>query len=291
MPSSASPSLLTEIISRSPDVAWCALFTRKDGGQIGFTVISTPFTFGGIYYNVLDGIDPSALKSNSGTSPDNVEIRGLLSSTLIKEQDIVNGLYNDCTIELFIVAYSNLAWGKMTKFKGDIVSFDLENDIFTFEIHALSGRMKQLQGDETSLTCRTSFCSPQCKLVLATYTHASSVFSVVDALTINFNDGSATGFYRFGSWVTWTSGVLNGVTREIKSHTLVAGKAQIILRDPVPQLPSVADACNLIQGCDLEWPTCKSLGNAINFRGEPFLPGNLQLITAGTPPPPTRTRS
>lgn len=287
-----SANLLAEIASGSPSLSYCALFTRKDGATIGFTTNSDPFTFSSIYYNVFDSIDPAPIKAIVGTAPDNVELKGLLSSTLIQAQDVVNGLYNDCVIEIFIVSYVNLTWGKMTMFKGDIVSFDLKDDVFIFENQALSGRMKQNQGDETSLTCRVAkFCDNQCKLTLATYTHASSVFSVTDAITITFNDASATGFYRFGSWVTFTSGVLNGLTREIKSHTLVGGKAQIILRDPVPQLPSASDTCNIIQGCDHEWSTCKLLGNAVNFRGEPHLPGNLQLITAGVAPTPTRTRS
>ena len=49
---------------------------------------------------------------------------------------------------------------------------------------------------------------------------------------------------------------------------------------PMPNAVAVGDTFHAIAGCDKSFPTCYSrFANAVNFRGEPYVPGMDSLLT------------
>ncbi|WP_233457093.1 phage major capsid protein [Qipengyuania flava] len=76
--------------------------------------------------------------------------------------------------------------------------------------------------------------------------------------------------YRFGR-LRWIDGPLTGI-----AHSIVdAQENTVTLADPL--LPEVQPGRRVLlrEGCDRTLATCADrFGNALNFRGEPFLPGN-----------------
>jgi uncharacterized phage protein (TIGR02218 family) len=73
----------------------------------------------------------------------------------------------------------------------------------------------------------------------------------------------------------WMSGANCGIETGI-----VAQDGAMLLLADAPPLPVEAGAAvRLIEGCDRRVETCaERFGNAVNFRGEPWLPGN-DLLT------------
>ena len=48
----------------------------------------------------------------------------------------------------------------------------------------------------------------------------------------------------------------------------------------MPNAVTVGDTFHAVAGCDKSFPTCyNTFGNAVNFRGEPYVPGMDQLLT------------
>lgn len=72
-------------------------------------------------------------------------------------------------------------------------------------------------------------------------------------------------------WLRWIDGPLTGI-----AHSIVdAQENTVTLADPL--LPEVQPGRRVLlrEGCDRTLATCADrFGNALNFRGEPFLPGN-----------------
>lgn len=89
--------------------------------------------------------------------------------------------------------------------------------------------------------------------------------------------GGTTGFFDGGK-ITFTSGLNNGISQEIKSY--VEGQITLIL--PMPFVVSAGDTYSIITGCDKTTTMCIGRYNNIaNFVGEPYMRGIDQLVQVG----------
>jgi uncharacterized phage protein (TIGR02218 family) len=80
--------------------------------------------------------------------------------------------------------------------------------------------------------------------------------------------------FSFGK-LRWLDGPNTGLKSDILSNSSTT--VQLLSPPPFPVAPG--SRVELLQGCDKTIATCASrFGNAINFRGEPYLPGN-DLLT------------
>ena len=86
--------------------------------------------------------------------------------------------------------------------------------------------------------------------------------------------------YFPGGEIQWTGGANAGLNMEIKDFQ----NGQFTLVLPMPNTISVGDTNNAIAECDKTFPTCYNVfNNAVNFRGEPYVPGmDAMLTTAST---------
>jgi hypothetical protein len=89
--------------------------------------------------------------------------------------------------------------------------------------------------------------------------------------------GADSGYFDYGL-ITFTSGLNNGLSMEIKSYV----PGQLTLYLPMPYQPAIGDTYSLKAGCDKAFATCKTkFTNVVNFRGEPYLPGIDKLVQVG----------
>jgi uncharacterized phage protein (TIGR02218 family) len=71
-------------------------------------------------------------------------------------------------------------------------------------------------------------------------------------------------------FVTFTSGVLNGLSRGISASNDAGG---IQFSYPFPVAPAVGDTFNAYPGCDHQQSTCQNkFNNIVHFRGFPYVP-------------------
>ena len=72
---------------------------------------------------------------------------------------------------------------------------------------------------------------------------------------------------------------LGGANSGLESPVLRSEAALLILYEPPAFPPAVGDLVEISEGCDKMLATCAGrFGNALNFRGEPHLPG-IDLLT------------
>ncbi len=100
------------------------------------------------------------------------------------------------------------------------------------------------------------------------------------SVTIEANEAALPGgddFYNEGQ-VKWTSGDNSGRAMEIKDW--INSSRTIKLYLPMPRAVQVGDTFEALPGCDKTIAVCQAkFLNALNHRGQPFIPGNDLLLS------------
>lgn len=298
MPKSASTNLKLHMASGALTIATCVRIIRKDGVMFGFTTHDEPFdydlasldTVGSLTYTPFSSIEPVNYRSSSGTDVDNSQFTGAKDDAYVNTTDLKAGRYDDTTeVTVFKVNYNSLADGHVITYRGYIGEITLDDFTYKVETLALLGRAKKDIGSETQPTCGVKrFCDSQCKLNEADFTNfgvQSNSNEVGYALNLEMvSDTNPSGYYTYGI-IRCVSGDNVGFEREIKSHTNSGSIAQIILKETFPLPITTSDTFDLIRGCDRSFGVCAGdFSNAVNFRGEPHLPGNATLLKVGIIP-------
>jgi len=281
-------NLQTHLNGEELTLAQCVKVTRVDTTVLGFTTGNLDIVYDGVTYSALSSLGASEQQNQVGSGVDNMETVGILSSDVITDTDLLAGKYDGAAIEVFVVNWANLALGRVLLFSGWIGNVRLVDGQFTAEIRSKSQKLAQQIGQLTCPTCRVvRFGDSRCAVAdLATYQFAREVSIVTDNRNLVFgSDTNVTGYYNYGL-VTFdndASGGLNaGLSREVKSHTLSSGSAIIELQEALPFDVAVGDDATLEAGCDRRLATCRdTFSNVANFRGEPHVPGNDQLMKRG----------
>ena len=290
-----SPALAAHLAGDSLTIATCIRLVRRDGAAFGFTTASDPLIINGLVYQPSAGLDSSTLKSSAGTGVDNLDMTGLLpvkgsafslptiSGNVVTSQDLRAGRYDGAELMAFVVNFLDLSMGVLILARGNIGEVVLTDGLFKAEFRSLSQRLAQQVGDVTSATCPVrALGDAQCKVPMAGNRFAVSVASVVDVRTLTVSGrAEAADWFRYGA-LTPSAGLNAGIVMGISAHAAAGGVATLTLRESFPFAVSPGDAMTLETGCDRTWATCKAkFGNAVNFRGQPFVPGNNTLLEQG----------
>lgn len=282
----------------SQTIATIVKITRTDGQIFRFTSTDKEVVRSGDgTYIPANFISASNLESKVSTGTNNIEVVGGIDSDLILYGDLFpRNKFADATYSIGRIDYENPDDGVIidqTGRLGDVTITD--GDIsFSLEMLSLSHLLKQNLGLLTSPTCQCKkLGDAQCKFSLAGNTvngHASVVSKTITVVNsdiqITFGSETAdTGYFDKGI-VAFTSGDLNGLEFEIKTHTKSGSTAVLTLRDKMHTLPAVGDTANLTVGCMRRWQEdcVDKFDNGINFHGFPFIPGNDKISEMYRPP-------
>jgi uncharacterized phage protein (TIGR02218 family) len=275
-----SASLKQHLEQPVTTLAQCWKITRRDGTVLGFTDHDRDLVYGSVTYQARTGFTPSAIASHSDLAVDNLDIEGLLDAATITAADIEAGRYDYAEIEIFLLNYADFSQGILKLRRGWVGEVTLRGGRFVAEIRGLTQKLSQQIGEIYSPTCRAHLGDSRCGVNLTSFTATGTVTQVVSSLVIQDNSRTeAAGVYKHGL-ITFTTGPNAGLSREIKDFS----NKQIVLALPFPHLVAVGHTYTISQGCDKTLKTCISrFGNAVNFRGEPHVPGlDRMLETAGT---------
>jgi uncharacterized phage protein (TIGR02218 family) len=242
---------------------------RRDGATLGLTSHDRDLWFDGIVHRAAPGMLPSAIRRTADLSPDSAEVQGALTHDSIPAADLASGRFDGAAVEIGVVDWETL--DRAVLYRGEIGGVAEEAGSFSAELRSAKADLEADTVPRTSPTCRAQFCGPGCTLSAALYTH-EAVLAAIDfaANSVAFAGGPAAEALRDGS-LRWLDGPHAGLTMEI----IAADAAGLVLdRDLDPALEPGARA-RLREGCDHTVQTCQArFGNAVNFQGEPFLPGN-----------------
>ncbi|MEJ0009868.1 MAG: DUF2163 domain-containing protein [Alphaproteobacteria bacterium] len=275
-----STDLAAHIAQEVTTLATCWRIQRLDGAAFCFTDHDKDLTVGGQTYLADSGMTPSAVTSQIDLAVDNMEFEGMLSADSLTEADVLSGLFDHATVSIFMVNYADATMGTLGLKTGYLGEVRIENGYFVAEMRGLASVLAQTIGEVYTPTCRAKLGDARCGIdlsgftVTGTLTNVEASHAFTDSARTEAND-----YFSYGV-ITFTSGANNGLSMEIRSFQ--SGRFSLFL--PMPYLPSAGDTYTAVAGCDKLFGTCVSrFSNAVNFRGEPTVPGtDAMLETAGT---------
>jgi uncharacterized phage protein (TIGR02218 family) len=256
-------------------LATCWKIMRKDGLVLGFTDHDSDIMYNAITYLAATAMGATAVTSALGLSVDNLEIEGMLSNDAIAENDILAGLYDYAQIDVFQVNYTDLSQTSLSLKTGWLGEITLRAGQFVGEVRGLSVHLQTTLGEVYTPSCRASFGDARCKFDISTLTVNGQVSAFADTIKITDTSRSENdGHFDYGI-ITFQSGLNTGISREIKRYQLQA----FTLNEPLPFAVTAGDNYVAIAGCDKRFDTCVNrYNNALNFRGEPHVPGTDKLL-------------
>lgn len=261
-------------------LAYCWNVRRLDRSEFGFTSLDDDIIFKGVTYLKNGGWAASAVESTSSTSIDNMDVEGAIDGSIIDRDDVLDGVWDHFEVEVFIVAYEHLDYGKLVLRKGNVGEIKETEGQFFAEIRGLMQKLTIQRINVYAPACDANPGDGRCKVSLASFTDTGTVTSITDNGQFKASGIVTTNdYYSFGR-VVWLTGLNAGRDMDIKYH---AG-SEITLVEPMPKTVGVGDTYSAIAGCDLRLTTCKDkFSNIVNFRGFPSVPGLFKQLTYGNP--------
>jgi len=284
-----SQSLQTHLDSGTTTLAWCWRLTRSDGTVFGFTDHDRSLTFDGTTFEPESGFVASEIRSGSDLSVDAQDAEGVLTSTTITETDILDGRWDNATVEIWRVNWADTSQRVLMR-RGAIGQVRRGRVQFVAEMRSLAHVLNQSVGRTFQASCDAALGDARCGVDLNDPANKGSA-SVVTvsgtrAFTASGLAGFADGWFALGT-LTWTSGANAGRKAEIMTYALASTTVTITLME-IPVRPlATGDAFDIFAGCDKAFETCKAkFANPANFRGFPHIPGQdtvIRIATSGDP--------
>ena len=241
---------------------------RRDGVALGFAGHDRDLFFGGMLHRAAPGVLPAALRRTDRFDGDSAEMQGPLGHWSIDERDLMLGRFDGAAVQVGAVDWESLE--STTLFHGTLGPVSQAGSVFTAELLSAKAALDVDPVPRTGPTCRAAFCGPGCTLSGARFTRRAKVLEADAANARLRTDIADPSPYRFGQ-LRWRDG------RAIGTRTDIAGTdgAWLVLASDMPPQTGPGATVELREGCDHTLTTCAArFGNAANFRGEPFLPGN-----------------
>ncbi|MGO4704512.1 DUF2163 domain-containing protein [Microvirga sp. 2MCAF38] len=268
--------LAAHLAGGTTSLCHCWKLIRRDGQAFGFTDHDRDLSFGGVIFNAHTGLEAAEATAELGFAVGGGEVSGALVSAGLTEDDISAGLYDDASVETWLVNWGNVT-ERLLLDVGSIGEIRRADGTFIAEVRGLTHRLDEEKGRLFRATCAADLGDVKCglKLTGSTYTDTGTVMRtdgwlVIAASGIGFSDGWCT-----GGRLTWTSGANKDILVEIKVHRRVGSTSEFDLWQRAPKPIAVGDSFRVTAGCDKRHETCRAkFKNAPNFRGFPHMPGN-----------------
>jgi len=277
----ADVAYLAHIAGEVTTVAWLWKITRRDGVVFRFTSLDIDLEFppsSGLIYHAAVGYQPTAISGAADLSVNNTEASGYFSSDALTADDLRSGLFDFAEVEIHEVNWVDLTQSGMYRLRaylGEVRSTPA--GIFTTELRGMTQRLAAKVGDITTPECRADFGSVglrQCNKDPAPFTNTETVTAASDSANFIITNGdtrAVDGWYVYGV-VTWTSGLNNGRSMEVKGWTQSTQGIELLF--PMHADVQVGDTLSIVAGCDKRHDTCKNkFDNIVNRQAEDFIPG------------------
>jgi uncharacterized phage protein (TIGR02218 family) len=271
----ASSALATHIAAEVTTLATCWRVSRVDGVEFFFTDHDRDLDFDGHTYKASTGYSRTALVNDASMAVDNLDVEGMFDSEAITESDMRAGLFDHAEVRVFLVNWADLTMGALKMRRGwfgEVILTEVAK--FRTELRGMTQALQQRIGEIYAPECRADLGDDRCKIDLGLWTRGGTVTAVTDravfAATVD-GDATADGWFNGGA-LTWATGENAGKTIEVKAWTTATGIVELFLA--MGYAIAEGDTFTMHPGCDKRLETCATrYANAINFRGEPYVPG------------------
>lgn len=254
-------------------IAFCWRIERCDGVAIGLTSHDRDLAIDGLVHRAAPGIAPSAIKRSAGLEADSMDVTGALTHEAIGERDLLAGRWDGARVAILAVDWTNPA-NRVALGEGTIGGVETSDGGFTAELRGASAALDAPVAELTAPECRAELGDVRCRVAMAGRQRIVRVTAAVGQVLALDSGEPSPGAYSSGR-LRWLDGANGGLDAAIDRSE----DDRVTLRQPPRLAVAAGDRGLLIEGCDKRLETCAGrFGNAINFRGEPFLPG-VDLLT------------
>lgn len=242
---------------------------RRDGVALGFTTHDRDLWFDGLSHRAAPGMVPAAIRKSADFEPDSAEVEGALSHDSLSAADLAAGRFDGARVTIGVVDWTTLE--RHVLYAGAIGAVSEEAGGFTAALHSRKAELQRDSVPRTSPGCRAAFCGPGCTLSGSRFTHSGTVTAAEPETGSVSLAAPVAPADLVGGSLRWFDGPHAGQTMEIVAGTTTGVMLDAALDPGVTAGLRVA----LREGCDRTLATCAArFANAVNFQGEPFLPGN-----------------
>lgn len=269
--------LKTHLDQTSTTLCHAWRLTRTDGVVMGFTEHDRTLSFDGTVFSAATGFRGSEVETGLGLEADAAEVEGAFSDAAISSDDLALGRYDGARVETFLVNWQSPEDHTLlsTRELGEVLS---AGPAFRAELRSLAARLDQPSGRLYGKRCDADLGDARCgvNLSVAPFRLEGAVVSVPDEMSLIVSGlGDRPAGWFSGGRVVFATGLLEGVTIDVASHSLEAEGARLSLWSPMARAPAAGDAVAVTAGCDKAFETCSAkFSNTINFQGFPHLPGS-----------------
>jgi uncharacterized phage protein (TIGR02218 family) len=254
-------------------LAFCWRLARRDGVVLGFTSHDQDLIVGGLLYRATPGMAPSSIERTSALDGDMVDLKGVLTSDAIRDDDLAAGRWDGARLALFAVNWEDPDSDTVPLVRGTLGTVTQDGASFTV---ALNGPTQMLDGPVhvvTSPDCRATLGDRQCRIDMAGQSQIVTVAAALGA-DVTVEEALPAGGFAFGR-LRW----IDGANAGLSSAIIIQDGPLLLLEEVAPFPVPTGTRAEIVQGCDRRFATCTArFANAVNFRGEPHLPGN-DLLT------------
>lgn len=253
------------------NMATCWRMQMRDGRLLCFTDSDIDVVYEDEIYRSGSYFTPNTIVSSNELAQDNFTISGIIDGEFISKKAITFGDFSNSYLELFVIKNNKKNILK-TGWIGDIKYSDNK---FVASVNSLSSKTNNLIGRCYSSGCRAEFADQYCKLNKDNYSFAGEVTGLIDSHC--FIDASRNEPDDY-----FTQGVLEFTTGENRLRRYNVSYFQenkITIDSIVDQNIQIGDKYKVIAGCNKSLHECiNKFSNALNFRGEPFIPSRHKLV-------------
>lgn len=228
---------------------WAQIWTitRTDGEVFRFTSLDRDLVWGGQTYESCNSLVPSASENaNDVGSVGNMELAGIVALSAVSAADLEAGRFDGAHVEAWVVPWSGTEVPKAI-LRGTFGKVEHGSRGFKVELVGDGGRLLQTPLVRTiEPGCKWIFGDSRCGKDLGPLTVTGTVD--VGEGQRGFTDAAraeTAGYFDYGR-VTFTSGLNNGLTAEIKEH----GAGGVFTLWPRLASPiAVGDTYSMTPGC------------------------------------------
>jgi uncharacterized phage protein (TIGR02218 family) len=277
-----SPDFAATLAGMITTLCHCWRLTRRDGAVQGFTDHDQDIIFSGVTFVAASGFDASETEATLGLSTGGGEISGALSSDVLTEDDLANGVWDGASVEIWLVNW-RAPDQRVLLDVAAIGEVRRSEFAFTAELRSAASFLDQETGLLFQRLCSADLGDARCKVALTAPDFACDGTVVLGATPIGFSAtlerSYESGFFTGGKLI-FTSGDNAGVTCQVKDHAVAAGNVSFLLWTPLGRAIAAGDRFTVTAGCDKTLAACRfKFNNLANHRGFPHMPGNDIIIS------------
>lgn len=255
-------------------LAFCWRLERRDGVTIGLTSHDRDLEIGGLVYRAAPGMSPSAIRDGIALDAESMDLAGALSSDAISADDLTAGRWDGAALFLHLTQWEapGALWRLLAR--GTLGAVERRGERFSVELRGPAAVLDMAVAPVTSPDCRARLGDRECRVAMAGRRRIVRVEAGSGTDVTVTGGGLVAGDYAYGA-LRWMSGANCGIAQAVIGN----GADGVTLGDPPPRPVAAGTLALLSEGCDRQLATCAGrFGNAVNFRGEPWLPG-MDLLT------------